>query len=224
MTGDAPAANGGEGTAVKNDAIGAALSALEIGVFERGADGGFSSLATPPAWLQAFSSDTSFPFLGSFLEEARQFWAEPRPSRLTWGPCAATNPDGTELHFRVSALSLPDRQFLVFELDPGAVMMREILQKAREQALERGGAAKPPPPKAADATTDPGLPRVAADNPTLAAAAADARQCASAVHDLAIRARDAGPGAAVPELVSRLAEKSGMLLALLERLIAARSR
>ncbi len=224
MIDDSPGAGVGEVTAVKDDALGAAVSALEIGVFERNADGGFSSIATPPAWLRIFSQDMSFPFLGSFLDEARQFWAEPRPSRLTWGPCAATNPDGTELHFTVSALSLPDRQFLVFELDPGAVMMRDILQKVRTQALERDGTAKPPSPSIADATTDPGPPRAVSDNPTLAAAAADARQCASAVHDLALRARDAGAGVAVPELLSRMAEKSGMLLALLERLIAARSR
>ena len=79
-----------------------------------------------------------FPFLGSFLPEARRFWSAPRPDRLTWGPCAELDPEGREFHFTVSALSLPDRQFLVFEIDRNAEAMRALLQKAREQALGRG--------------------------------------------------------------------------------------
>ncbi len=120
------------------DALAAVVSALEIGIFEQGPDGGFSSLGTPPAWMAAFNRNPTFPFLGSFLPQAQQFWSEPRVDRLTWGPCAEVDPDGREFHFTVTALSLPGRKILVFELDRHAEPMRAVLQKAREQALAHG--------------------------------------------------------------------------------------
>ncbi len=128
---------------MSNDALQAVVSALEIGIFEQAPDGGFASVGTPPAWMAAFSRNPTFPFLGSFLPQARQFWSEPRADRLTWGPCAEVDADGREFHFTVSALSLPDRKFLVFELDRHAEPMRALLQKAREQALARGRAGEP---------------------------------------------------------------------------------
>ncbi len=70
------------------------------------------------------------------MTQARQFWSEPRADRLTWGPCAEVDAEGREFHFTVSALSLPDRKVLVFELDRSAEPMRALLQKAREQALD----------------------------------------------------------------------------------------
>lgn len=124
---------------MSSDALAAVVTALEIGIFEQGPDGGFSSVGTPPAWMAAFSRNPTFPFLGSFLPQARQFWSEPRADRLTWGPCAEVDPTGREFHFTVSAVSLPDRKFLVFELDRHAEPMRALLQKAREQALAREG-------------------------------------------------------------------------------------
>ena len=122
---------------MSNDALQAVVTALEIGIFEQGPDGGFSSVGTPPAWMAAFSRNPTFPFLGSFLPQARQFWSEPRADRLTWGPCAEVDPEGREFHFTVSAVSLPGRKFLVFELDRHAEPLRALLQKAREQALAR---------------------------------------------------------------------------------------
>jgi hypothetical protein len=104
--------------------------------------------------MAAFSKNPSFPFLGSFLPQAREFWSEPRADRLTWGPCAEADPAGQPFYFTVSALSLPDRKFLVFERDRHAEPMRALLQKAREQALARstsGGSAL-------DDTQDSGIP------------------------------------------------------------------
>ena len=92
---------------MSNDALQAVVAALEIGIFEQGPDGGFASVGTPPAWMAAFSRNPTFPFLGSFLPQARQFWSEPRPDRLTWGPCAEVDPDGREFHFTVSACRCP---------------------------------------------------------------------------------------------------------------------
>ena len=135
-----------------NDALQAVVSALEIGIFEQAPDGAFASVGTPPAWMAAFSRNPTFPFLGSFLAQARQFWSEPRADRLTWGPCAEVDPKGREFHFTVSALSLPDRKFLVFELDRSAEPMRALLQKAREQALGRKVALASPGPTTLTAT------------------------------------------------------------------------
>jgi len=137
---------------MSSDALQAVLSALEIGVFEQGPDGGFTSVGAPPTWMAAFSRNPTFPFLGSFLPQARQFWAEPRTDRLTWGPCAEVDSEGREFHFTVSALSLPDRKFLVFEIDRHAESMRALLQKAREQALGQGR----PDESRADDTRDTG--------------------------------------------------------------------
>ena len=121
------------------DTLAAVVSALEIGIFEQGPEGGFSSVGTPPAWMAAFSRNPTFPFLGSFLLQAQPFWSEPRAERLTWGPCAEVDADGREFHFTVTALSLPDRKILVFELDRQAELMRSLLQRAREQTLAQGG-------------------------------------------------------------------------------------
>lgn len=123
------------------ESLEAVVRALEIGVFEQGADGEFTSVSPLPDWMRAFSQNPTFPFLGSFLNEARRFWSEPRDTRLTWGPCSETDETGRTFYFRVSALSLPDHKFLVFELDHHAEETREILQKAREVVLHRQRAA-----------------------------------------------------------------------------------
>jgi hypothetical protein len=117
--------------------LAAVVRALEIGIFEQGPDGGFASVAPVPDWMTAFSRNPTFPFLGSFLTEARDFWSEPREGRLTWGPCAESDATGREFHFTVSAVSLPDHRFLIFELDRNAEQTRAVLQKAREVILER---------------------------------------------------------------------------------------
>jgi hypothetical protein len=120
-----------------NDALSAALGALEIGVFRQDDGGGFVSVGPVPAWMAAFSRNQTFPFLGSFLARAREFWREPQTDRLTWGPCAEMDTQGREFHFLVSAFSLPGHKLLVFELDRSAAQMRDVLQKARDQALGR---------------------------------------------------------------------------------------
>jgi hypothetical protein len=143
---------------MSTDALQAVVSALEIGIFEQTRDGAFASVGTPPAWMAAFSRNPSFPFLGSFLTQAQQFWSEPRADRLMWGPCAEVDPEGREFHFTVSALSLPDRKILVFELDRSAEPMRALLQKAREQALAHGRPAEPHSPDTVG--TDPDRARL----------------------------------------------------------------
>jgi hypothetical protein len=112
------------------------LPAMEIAAFERRADGSFSPVAPPPAWFGRLTQDATFPFLGHILEEAHQFWKTPTPARRDWGPCAEVDETGKEFHYKVMALTVPSRQFLLFQLDPGSDWIREVLQKVRSQALQ----------------------------------------------------------------------------------------
>lgn len=142
-----------------NDALAAALGALEIGVFRQDDGGAFVSVGPVPAWMSAFSRNPTFPFLGSFLGQAHAFWREPHPDRLTWGPCAEVDDQGREFHFLVSAISLPEHQLLVFELDRNAEQMRAVLQKARDQALGRSDASTAADDIPTHHGTDETLPR-----------------------------------------------------------------
>jgi hypothetical protein len=119
------------------DALGALFLALDMGVFERDSQGGFASIGPVPSWLSALGGGGTFPFLGSFLDEAREFWREPRPGALRWGPCTEPGPGGQEIHFTVAAVSLDVHKMLIFEQDRSAEPIRALLQHARERALAR---------------------------------------------------------------------------------------
>ncbi|MGC4081358.1 MAG: hypothetical protein QM736_04400 [Vicinamibacterales bacterium] len=81
------------------------------------------------------TSGDTFPFLGHILEEATAFWKRGMAGRADWGPVAEVDHDGHEYHYIVTALIADGRQYLVFQLDPGAERMREVLQKVRSEAL-----------------------------------------------------------------------------------------
>src|SRR5262245_60652422 len=93
------------------------LSALSIAAFERGADGTFTSLGTPPPWFARLAAEGTFPFLGHILEEATRFWNERVPGRCDWGPCAEVDESGGEFHYTVSAVTAGETQYLVLQLD-----------------------------------------------------------------------------------------------------------
>src|SRR6476646_1202450 len=109
------------------------LSALEIAAFERRPDGSFVSLVPVPEWFSVLGKDQTFPFLGTFLEDARIHWASSPSGRLRSGLCSETDDYGREFHFEVSAIVLAGRNLLVFELAPALEGMRLALQKARQQ-------------------------------------------------------------------------------------------
>lgn len=117
------------------EALGALFLALEMGVFERDSAGGFVSVGPLPSWMTALVTGPSFPFLGSFLEEAREFWAVPRADALRWGPCTERDAAGQELHFTVAAVSLDVHKMLIFERDRSAETIRALLQHTRGKAL-----------------------------------------------------------------------------------------
>ena len=109
--------------------------ALEIAAFSRGPEGGFASVSPVPAWFARLVDDVTFPFLGHILEEANQFWNSGAAGFEEFGPCVEVDEAGREFHYKVVAVSTPEKQFLLFLRDPGTDRMREVLQKAREQAL-----------------------------------------------------------------------------------------
>jgi hypothetical protein len=122
---------------MSDELLRALLPAMNVAVFTCAADGSFSPLAPPPPWFSRLA-DVTFPFLGHILEEARAFWRSGVPGSREYGPCAETDADGSEFHYRVKALTAADSsQFLMFELDRGSDRLRDALQTAREQALAR---------------------------------------------------------------------------------------
>ena len=111
------------------------LSALDIVAFERTRDGNFRPLTQPPSWFGRLSGDGTFPFLGHVLEEAQGFWNSRSEGMREWGPSADVADDGREFHYVVKALRVQGRAYLVFQRDPGAERVRDVLQKVRSEAL-----------------------------------------------------------------------------------------
>lgn len=157
-----------------DEVFAALLSAVGIAAFERRPDRTFAPLAPPPDWFGHLSRDMTFPFLGSFLEEAGGFWDRGQTGRLSSGLCAEVDEHEQEFHFEVSAIVAATRQFLIFERAHDAGQLRAMLQKAREQALD------------AEAMTRR-HDELQATAGVLADAAQDARGSAGAIIDLAER-------------------------------------
>jgi hypothetical protein len=129
---------------MSDDIIKALLPALGLATFERRRDGSFTSVADRPEWFGRLVADPTFPFLGHILEDANQFWRTGKPGRREWGPVAEVDQSGEEFHYKVSAVTTDDAQFLIFELDRGSDEMRNVLQKVRGDMLaaeQRAGAA-----------------------------------------------------------------------------------
>jgi len=110
------------------------LPALDYAAFVRAADGSFTPLAPAPKWFSRLG-DVTFPFLGHILEEAVQFWNEGTGGVRDWGPCAEVDAAGNEFHYKVIALSVANRQCLVFHLDTESDRLREVLTKVRREML-----------------------------------------------------------------------------------------
>ena len=118
-----------------DDTLSTLLTALDIAAFERGVEGSFQSLAPLPKWFGRLPRDGTFPFLGHILEEANVFWTTRLNGAREWGPCAEVDERGEEFHYRVKALRVDARTYLVFQLDEGAERLRQVLQKVRSDAL-----------------------------------------------------------------------------------------
>lgn len=114
------------------------LPALEIAAFARSGDGAFSIASPMPAWFGRLAKDSTFPFLGHILQDAQQFWGSGTRGFQEFGPCAEVDESGREFHYKVIAVSAADGQYLLFQPDPAADRMRDVLQKARERSLRAG--------------------------------------------------------------------------------------
>lgn len=118
------------------------LPAIDIAAFERTPDGSFTPVAPAPQWFGRLA-DVTFPFLGHILEEANQFWGGRAPGIQEWGPCAEVDDAGGEFHYKVTAVTAADKQYLLFQLDPASDRLRKTLQTIRDErlALEQDGRA-----------------------------------------------------------------------------------
>jgi len=171
---------------MSNDATTPILSALEIAAFERRPDGSFASLGPVPEWFSLLGKDQSFPFLGTFLEDARIHWGSSASGRLRSGLCSEVDEHGREFHFEVSAVVVGGRNLLVFELAPALDGMRLALQKARQQALN-------------EETRGKNQEELFAAVTTLSVNAQDARRAARAVAGFSRELVAAATGDATPQ-------------------------
>lgn len=178
-----------------DDLAGTLLPALEIAAFARAADGSFTSIAPVPPWFGRLVADTTFPFLGHILEEATQFWATGAEGFREFGPCAEVDEAGVEYHYKVIAVSARGPQFLLFQRDPAADRLRDVLQKAREHALDARAA---PPTLRNEALQAAIAIREGIARLRLRAASADDHAVIEDIMDLCDRLRRAAAGAVLP--------------------------
>lgn len=115
---------------------------LDIAAFERTPEGTFQSVAPVPPWFNRLVADATFPFLGHVLEEAVDYWNAGAVGAKDFGPCADVDEQGREYHYKVTAVVVPAHQYLLFQLDPASDRLREVLQQARDRALEARGEAR----------------------------------------------------------------------------------
>ena len=117
-----------------NQSLASLFPAIGIAAFERTPDGAFMPLTPPPEWFRRLA-DVTFPFLGHILEEANEFWRSREPGSRDFGPCAEVDATGREFHYKVTAVTAPDNQYLLFQLDHASDQMRQTLQVVRDQRL-----------------------------------------------------------------------------------------
>ena len=122
------------------------VRALDIAVVERLPNSAFHLVTPAPGWLaDVFETAPTgaqrtlggaLPFLDDFLTQAEAAWRDGHTASASSGPFAATV-GGTEHLLRATALTVEQRKLMVLERLTGEADTRPILQKAREQMLER---------------------------------------------------------------------------------------
>jgi hypothetical protein len=128
--------------------LGALMAILDIVVLERVHGGAFRQLSTEPSpsWFSdAFSSileggpvtlAEAFPVLDPFLSEAEVFWSRTAFGRLDGEAFVVGGPGGHNLPLTTVAVALEGRHFLLIHRIAGFDDRQQILQRARERALE----------------------------------------------------------------------------------------
>jgi hypothetical protein len=115
--------------------------ALGLAVIERISNIGYILAAPAPDWLAGAlgtrnTLPSAFPFLGHFLQIAGAAWQEGAQGRAESGPFEATI-EGEPMLLRATALTVDGRKLLVVERLTGDADPRPMLQRAREQMLDR---------------------------------------------------------------------------------------
>ena len=128
--------------------IGDLVGALDLVILERLPGGVLFRLGdhTPPAWFSGTFHAAhrtkevtlleAFPVLDVFLSEAEIFWGREADGRLDGEICVMTSEDGTNLALATVAVSMDGRKFLLLQRVPGFDDRQNVLQRARERALE----------------------------------------------------------------------------------------
>ena len=128
--------------------LGALMAILDIVVLERVHGGAFRQLSTEPSpsWFsEAFSNvleggpvtlTEAFPVLDPFLSEAEVFWSRTAFGRLDGEAFVVGDPGGRNLPLVTVAVALEGRHFLLIHRVAGFDDRQQILQRARERALE----------------------------------------------------------------------------------------
>jgi len=122
------------------------LRALELAVIERLPNSTFHTVTPVPEWLHgAFGGSSgrphstlgeALPFLADFLPQAEGVWRQSEHATVESGPFVA-RVAGEDILLRASALTVGGRAVLVLERLTGIADPRAVLQRAREQLLER---------------------------------------------------------------------------------------
>ena len=115
--------------------------ALGLAVIERLPNMGYILVAPAPDWLAGAlgmnnTLPSAFPFLGHFLSIAGAAWHDGPHARADSGPFEATINDEAML-LRATALTVDSHKLLIVERLTGDADPRPVLQRAREQLLER---------------------------------------------------------------------------------------
>jgi PAS domain S-box-containing protein len=132
---------------MKKTNIDGLFEALDFVVLEEQSNRSLLNLTQAPSWFQklvpttavgeCFQPEERFPFLENFLIDARISWKKESPIPLRSEPWIDIDTSGRELAIRAIAVYLAGRNFLLLELYSDQFEeKREILQKAREQALD----------------------------------------------------------------------------------------
>ena len=129
--------------------LGDVVSVLDLIVLERLAGGAFVQLgdSRPPKWFADAFNDVgaadeqvtmlqAFPILDSFLSEADVFWERTVDGRFEGEPFIVAGPGGENLPIAPIAVAINRRHFLILHRVRGFDDKQQILQRARERALE----------------------------------------------------------------------------------------
>lgn len=126
---------------MSDDVLRDVVEALDAVVIERMPNAGYLLMTPAPAWLAGALADgqslgDAFPFLRHFLQFAGRAWHDGPPARAESGPFEAEIGEDRVL-LTATALSVGGRRMLVLQRLAGDTDPRAILQRAREQLLDR---------------------------------------------------------------------------------------